>query len=91
MCYCKLEPFEFDHNYAGEYQGTRLGLYHLTTDTRVERLRQGLVYRQLHIGDNQKQYYLYRWEMRLHCTLHIALLTLDKVRAAYYMTIANSH
>ena len=34
----------------------KLGLYHLTTDTREEGLRQGPVYRQL---DN-RQLYLYR-------------------------------
>merc|ERR1711953_835841 len=39
---------------AGEYQGDRLGLYHLTIDTREESKRQGLVYRQLHDGDNQQ-------------------------------------
>ena len=47
---------------AGEYLGDRLGLYHLTKDTREESQRQGPVYRQLHDGDN-KQWYLYRWEM----------------------------
>ena len=44
---------------AGEWFGSRLGLYQLTVDTREERLRQGVVYRQLHDGDDQ-QFYLYR-------------------------------
>merc|ERR1719507_410749 len=44
---------------AGEYQGDRLGLYHLTKDTREESKRQGPVYRQLHDRDNE-QWYLYR-------------------------------
>ena len=48
---------------AGEYQAGRLGLYHLTKDTREEDKRQGPVYRQLHDGDNHQQWYLYRWEM----------------------------
>ena len=41
---------------AGELPGSKLGLYHLTTDTREEGLRQGPVYHQL---DN-RQLYLYR-------------------------------
>ena len=46
---------------AGEYQGDVLGLYQLTTDPESE--RQGpAVYRQLHDGEEQIQYYLYRWE-----------------------------
>jgi len=46
---------------AGEYQGDKLGLYHLTIDPREERLKQGLVYRQLHdVRANQCQYYLFR-------------------------------
>ena len=64
---------------AGEDQGDTLGLYHLTIDPREESKRQGLVYRQLHNGDNQRQYYLYRWEKRLHIT-HL----LTKFYAAYF-------
>ena len=57
---------------AFNYRSFLLGIYHLTIDTREESLRQGLVYRRLHDGgDKQLQYYLYRWEMRLHCTMHI--------------------
>ena len=41
---------------TGELPSSKLGLYHLTTDTREEGLRQGPVYRQL---DN-RQLYLYR-------------------------------
>ena len=45
---------------AGEYQGSKLGLFHRTTDPEGE--RQGpAVYRQLHDG-NQQQYYMHRWE-----------------------------
>ena len=44
---------------AGEWCGDELGLYQLTVDTREERLRQGVVYRQLHDGDD-RQFYLYR-------------------------------
>ena len=62
---------------AGEYRGYVLGLYYLTIDTREESKRQGLVYRQLHDGDDQLQYYLHRWEKRLH------LLT--KFYAAYFI------
>merc|ERR1712183_205377 len=44
------------------WRGSKLGLYHLTIDPREERLKQGLVYRQLHgVGDNQMQYYLHRF------------------------------
>ena len=42
-----------------EWCGGKLGLYQLTVDTREERLRQGVVYRQLHDGDDW-QFYLYR-------------------------------
>ena len=76
--------------YAGECRGSHLGLYHQTIDPREESLRQGLVYRQLHrIGGNEQQYYLYRWDRRLHCTLHIALKTFDKVRAAFIWQLQN--
>ena len=57
---------------AGEHQSSKLGLYHLTTDTREESKRQGPVYQHLHDGDNE-QYYLYRWDFS--CTLDIILLS----------------
>ena len=68
--------------YAGEDQGDALGLYHLTIDPREERLRQGLVYRQLHDADDSNQCYLYRWES--HCTFHILCKYLTKVHTAYF-------
>ena len=42
-----------------EWCGDPLGLYQLTVDTREESLRQGVVYRQPHDGDDW-QFYLYR-------------------------------
>ena len=56
---------QFHLNCAGENQGDKLGLYHLTTDPREESSRRGLVYKQFHCGQDVKKihYYLYRWEL----------------------------
>ena len=51
----------------GECHSDLFGLYHLTTDTREEGLRQGMVYRQLHDG-HDKQFYIYRWQTWWNCT-----------------------
>ena len=67
---------------AGKRWSSLLGTYNLTVDTREESLRQGLVYRKLHDGDNQWQFYLSRWEMRFYCTSHT--FTFDKVLNAYF-------
>ena len=68
--------------YIGEHQGDQLGLYHLTIDRREERLRQGLVYRQIHDADDGEQCYLYRLETQ--CTFYILCKYLTKVHTAYF-------
>ena len=56
---------------AKKYQGSKLGLYHLTPDPRVvetkpEWWNQSLVFRKLQKGNEKERFYLYRCEMRLH-------------------------
>ena len=47
---------------AGEYHGSKMGLYQLLPDGAEKGDGQGPVYRQRHDGDNP-HYYLYRWDI----------------------------
>ena len=47
---------------AGEYHGSKMGLYQLLPDGAEKGDGQGPVYRQRHNGDNER-YYLYRWDI----------------------------